>query len=185
MSKSLKSVQTCYKIAHVISIIVLVFCIIGAVGCVIGAICFAVLGNLSVNFGEIKFLFGTIEKETDMSVQTLYTVLLCGFIVSVGETVYAKLTETYFRHELAQGTPFTPEGVKEVRRLGIIGIALPIGLSIIVSVIQSVLSTLLESVVETDIGAFSIGLGVVFLILSFIFNYGTELKAEAENHVEI
>lgn len=60
-------------------------------------------------------------------------------ILCAGEAVLAKFAEHYFKRELVDGTPFDLGGAKELRRLGILAICIPIGTQMLAEIIYAVM----------------------------------------------
>lgn len=175
MSKTLNTIQTLSKIARVLSKIIFIFCIVGACGCIVGAagVAFGIgevlkLGSVTIN--------GIVADIPDIPVGAIYAALAFGFIAVAGEAVIAKLAEIYFRHELEAGTPFTFAGAKELLRLGILTIVIPCAVSVIGAIVYAVTSAVTGGGSEFDFNvSISLGLGIMFIIMSVVFKYGAEL----------
>lgn len=58
----------------------------------------------------------------------------------------AKFAEHYFKRELADGTPFDLGGAKELMRLGILAICIPIGMQMIAEIVYAVMEQALHGV---------------------------------------
>ena len=66
-------------------------------------------------------------------------------------------------------------------KLGIICIVVPIAAGIFAAIFEAILGIFLPMESDFDTGDFaSIGLGLMFIILSVIFKYGAELQAKKE-----
>ena len=99
----------------------------------------------------------------------------------------AHFAKNYFKHELEDGTPFTMRGAKELMRLGIIYIAVNLGVSIVAGAVFAIASKSWELPEKAEFQGMSIGLGIIFIIVSLICRYGAELtegKTEAAPAVE-
>ena len=82
-----------------------------------------------------------------------------------------------FNHELADGEPFTLSGAKELMRLGILTIVIPLGTVIVCSIGVAIADNVYPGIDKLPIGEFSsVGLGVMMIVLSLFCRYGAELK---------
>lgn len=89
----------------------------------------------------------------------------------------AWFAKSYFKRELVAGTPFTLEGAKELTRLGILTIALPLGVNIVAAIVNEILAEFLSNTWKFDIdNGGSVSLGVMFLVLALVFRYVAELE---------
>ena len=172
--KSLKTIQTLSKIARIISKIVFIFCCVGFGGCLVGAAGTAV-GVQALKFGGVS-LESIIQKNAEMSVGALYAVMILGAIFCAGEAVMAKFSELYFKRELADGTPFTMRGAKEMQKLGIIVVCISVGGSIVSGIAYAVLEAIFSGEIKHDwtFGG-SVMIGVAFIVVAQILKYGAEL----------
>lgn len=170
---TLKTIQTLAKIAKIVSKIVFICCIIGICGCIIGIICFAIgTETLKINGINIEEF---LQSEAGISSGTLYCYMTAGVFICLGEGVVAKFAEIYFRHEISQGTPFFKEGVRELFRLGILTICMPLVAIIFADIAQSIIAHAIENSVALELnGSTSIGTGLSFLILSLLCKLGVE-----------
>lgn len=175
--KSLKAIQVLAKIGKILSKIIFVFCIVGFCLCVAGIISLAI-GLEGLKLGGTT-IHGLIESETSMSMESLYGVMAVGAVFCVAEAVLSKFAEIYFRNELADGTPFTRRSAKELTRLGILTIAIPMAAAIICSIGVGIAS-LAYPEIETlpHVGGTSVGLGIMMIIASLFCRYGAELRGE-------
>lgn len=103
-------------------------------------------------------------------------------IVCIGQAVTAKFAECYFRHELTAGTPFTLSGAKELLRLGVLTICLPLGTMILGQIISGVVAEFIGcgEAFKLD-GGDSVALGVMFIVMSLLCQYGAELRENRED----
>ncbi len=177
--KSLKVLQVLAKIGKIASKIVFVCCIVGFCACLFGIIALAI-GSDAVKIGGVT-LDSVLKKEADMSLSTLYTVIASAMPLCAGGAVLAKIAERYFSHELAKGTPFNAEGAKELFKLGIWTIVIPLCSLVVANIVQSVMAAFMTDVVKTKLeGWASIGLGVAFIIMSLMCRYGSDVSKEKE-----
>lgn len=174
--KSLKIILTLEKIGKIFSKIIFIFCIIGAIGCLTGIVTLAIGGRTIVIGG--KDLFSYIMEWGDLTDGDLYTAMSVGLVSCVFEAVLSKFANQYFKTELELGDPFTEKSVKETRVLGILTIVLPIASAMISGIVYSVLKMTMEfsDELKLDNGG-SVALGIMFLILSVVYQYGTDRLA--------
>ncbi len=177
---TLKTIQTLSKIGKILSKIMFIFCIVGFVGCIVGILGMA-LGAEMLKFGDVT-LEGILKNEAEVTVGTVYAAMAAGMIFCVGEAVLAKFAEHYFKRELADGTPFTLAGAKEMMRLGILTICLPIGTQIVAEIIHAVMEHTMQGIAPLQLSnSGSVALGVMFMIMSLICRYGAEMYEENKN----
>ncbi len=172
--KTLKTIQTLSKIGKIISRIIFIFCLIGGIGCIVGIISLAVIPD-GFRLGGVT-IHSMIEKNAEISMGTCYTAMAVGIVFCAGEAVLCKIAENYFKNELAAGTPFTFDGAKELMRLGICTICIPIGTAVISGIVYGIMSSVFSGVADYNISNFtSVGLGVMFIIMSLLCRYGAEI----------
>lgn len=172
--KALKTIQVLSKIGKILSKIVFVCCLIGAIGCTVGII---------VDIGVIQIggvtVHGLIVNRAGIDLNSLYPIMIGAMCICIGYAVMAKFAEKYFANELSVGTPFTLAGARELLRLGIVTISVPMGSSILAQIGSSIAAELLGcgEAFELDSGE-SVMLGVMFIVVSLLCRYGAEIKEE-------
>lgn len=171
MSKSLKIIQVLAKIGKVLSVIAFVVSIIGAIGLLALIAIFMGIKDLSI---EGTTLISMLESEgfsfADMIFTGIVSTAFC-----IGSAIIAKFASKYFSNEIEDGTPFTYDGARELRRLGILAIAIPAGIALVSSITFVILKQFYPSITNDGLsGTLEIGLGVTFIIVSVIFQYGAE-----------
>lgn len=175
--KSLKTIQTLSKIGKIISKIVYIFCMVGFIGCAVGIVA------ISLGENAIK-LDGTMINEA-VTLGTALAALVAGLILCAGEYVVARMAHRYFVHELDAGTPFTFEGAKELMRLGISAIWIPIVSAVLAQVAHGIISAMMENVDALSLeGGDSVALGVMLIVISVFCRYGAELVANQSTKEE-
>lgn len=180
MTNTLKTIQTFSKVARVLSTIVFVCCIVGVVGCVIGIVTLSLGLDTSIQIGDLT-IKGLIEKEAGISVNAMNAIMICGIILCIGEGIIAKFAQCYFKNEIKAGTPFTFEGAKEMLRLGILTIVIPLCATIASSIVFAIMTKAFDDVDTIDFaGGTSIALGVTFIVISFLCKLGAEKDTPAE-----
>ena len=170
---TLKTIQTLAKIGKVFSKIIFVCCIVGFCGCIVGIVSLA-LGAETFKLGGVT-IHSMIENEAGLNLPTLYASMAVGLLFCGAEAVLCKFAEAYFKHELADGDPFTLRGAKELLRLGILTIVIPLGTVIVCSIGVSIADNMVPGIDKLSIGEFSsVGLGVMMIVLSLFCRYGAE-----------
>lgn len=182
--KSLKITQTIFKIAKIAAEIAFVCCIVGFCFCGIGIICYA-LGAEAIKIGGVT-LKPFLQTEAAATDGYVYLSMIAGMVFTSTEAFLAKYALGYLKGEIADGTPFTFNGARELFKHGII--------TIVVSVIEVVLVGIAKRVVVKTIGdvgdfAFSgattVGTGILFLFLSAVFKCGAEsIQCARSNETE-
>lgn len=175
MSKTLKAIQVLSKIGKILSTIVFVCSIVGASLCLAGIISLSLGIEGMLSFGGVS-IHGLIENTGGFSIGNLYATLIVTIILCGGEIALSKIAQNYFKHEIEAGTPFTFDGAKEMLRLGICGVAIPLGTVMVSSIVHEIIGTFMSGVKDFPYGEISIGLGVTFIIVSVILKYGAELS---------
>ena len=172
---TLKTIQTLSKIGRILSKIVYICCLVGFCGCIIGIVSLG-LGGEVFKLGGVT-IHSIIDSHSHMSMPALYTAMAVGIVLCAAEAVLSKFAELYFKNELADGTPFTMRGAKELMRLGILTIAIPLGTGIVCSIGVAIADNVFPGIDKLSIGEFSsVGLGVMMIVLSLFCRYGAELK---------
>ncbi len=173
--KTLNTIQKLSKLGKVLSKIMFIFCVIGFCGCIVGILSMA-LGAPTLKIGGIT-LESILDIKAEVSIGAVYAAMAAGMILCAGEAVLAKFAEHYFKRELADGSPFTFAGAKEMQRLGILTICIPIGAQIIAEIVLAVmeLTMRIATPMRPD-NAGSVALGVMFLFMSLICRYGAEMQ---------
>ena len=150
--------------------------------------------------GLLKF-FSSVQSETELSIG--------GFSIDMNSVdpsqegrayaaffVMALITSilmatvfryTYLIFKTAQGktkfskgsTPFQPEVVRMIRRIGILTLSVPM-LQVVMSIIARLILTGQESEIAVSLDLSSVFFGLVVLCLSQFFAYGAELQEDAD-----
>lgn len=185
-SKNHKILHKIAKIGKILSKVAFVFSMIGICGCLVG-----LLSNL---FGSGKIfkiggvtIYGLLTDLGAYNVKSISTALVAWLIVCIGQVVLAKFAELYFGNALMAGTPFTKAGARELRRLGIMEMAIPTGSVVLAEIVQGIMTGFMNGTADggTDLNfdnEVSIIVGVMFIACSFLCGYGAEVL-EGKNKV--
>ncbi len=92
-----------------------------------------------------------------------------------GRSLSKRKTANILSHELTAGTPFTQDGAKELLRLGILTICIPLGCLILAEIVSGILAGFLncDDLLKLENGG-SVALGVMFIFMSLLCEYGAE-----------
>ncbi len=181
---SLTTIQKLSKLGKVLSNIAFIFSIVGCVGCLLGMIALQSGAGSVLKLGGVT-IHGLVGEISGIGNRGI-TAGLCGWlVVCVGQAVLAKFAVLYFHHELSAGTPFTASGAKELLRLGIMTIAIPLGCDIAGSIVAGIAAGLMQAepasgMAQNFDSSGSIVLGIMFLLGSLLCRYGAELRGNAE-----
>lgn len=182
--KSLQTIQKLSKLGRVLSKIAFVFAFIAFCSCIAGIIGMQFGSEGIIKFGGIT-LHVLIPKEYGYSAESITAVLFGWLFVFAGEAVIAKFAEYYFKNELNSGTPFTLEGAKELLRLGILKITVPIGCAAVGSIAREIVIGFADAPrdIASDMlsgNASAVWLGIMLILGSLLCRYGAELKQSPE-----
>ena len=168
----MKSLQTVQKTANVLKIFASIVYICGIIGFGLSLLATITVGVWG-NDEALKDLFISMGEDFD------YNLLLCNCLMLTVECGFMAVLYFYVRRfyvrELIAGTPFDKNIVKETKNIGILHLVLPLAATVICAIIAACF--------KVDIAISNLGgvcIGVTYLILSAVFNYGAELKQQTE-----
>lgn len=181
--KTLNTIQTLSKIGKVLSKINYIFCLIGAIGCAVGLASLPFADQGIFKIGGVT-IYGLIVNRAGIDLTALYPAMAGVMILCIGQAVLAKFAELYFKNELTAGTPFTLAGAKEMLRLGILTICIPLGCLIVAEIISGIIAGFLncDDLLKIENGG-SVTLGVMFIVMSVLCRYGAELTERKDEEV--
>lgn len=169
--KSLETIQKTFKVFEVLTKVAYILCIVGAVVSGVGVLCAAVQYNGGTVFSIIGEPLKIFSDETNLLQKNVE--LLAATLMLASEAILLGLTRSYLKSELADGTPFTETGAKQLQKLAIRFIWIPIAAiagSEAIAIWQGVKSI-------GNIGNFgNVITGIVLVLVSLIFRYGAELE---------
>ena len=181
MEKTLHTIQALAKVGKVLSTIVFVLSIVGAAGCIVGAVCWELFGNFEIDLlGGGVTIHNIVEAETGIVGGGVFTACAVGFVLVLGEVFLAKAAQKYFKHELADGTPFTMQGARELKSLGIKTIVIPVISYVAAAIVYGVMVSVLQmggDKFDMDITV-NLGLGIMFIIGSLLCKLGAQQGGE-------
>lgn len=177
--KSLQTIQKTFRVFQILTKIAMIFSIVGAVICAVGVLCSMTWylytgGQVFSLFGEpITFYVG--GEDMNQTVAVLFSDL----IYLTVEAVLLAFACRYFKIEQAEGTPFTENGANLLKKLGIRCIYMPIVAIVLVSIIMICLGVDRSGDVSN---LPSVVTGIILILASLIFRYGSELEERNRNH---
>ena len=180
--KSLKTIQKLYQIAKVLSQIAFVCAIIGFCGCILGMITAAFGSSEVLKLGGVT-LHSAIEIGGEQTFGVMNATLCGWMLICAGEAVLAWFAKHYFAAELDAGTPFTKAGAKELQRLGILTVCIPLGCAIAAAIVSEIVAGLQNVSLDASLNPVfdegtSIALGVMFILASLLCSHGAELTEQ-------
>ncbi len=164
--ESLKRVQRIAKIFEIIARIIFVFCVIGLVSCILGTFGIILAGRDAGNWAEISKI-----AETKIVFEECLCVCLVGTILCAGETALYYYVKKFYKKELEIGTPFDKTVVKGMRNIALLHITIPLGTSIVCMIVMALCGVNLNF-----LGTVDLSVGLVYLALSLVFDYGADLR---------
>ena len=164
MSKNLEVIQKISKVLGIICKVLFIMTLVGAV------MSLAALVFMFVSSGNAD-LVAKIESNGKYTVGQITGFCIIGVVVCITHLIVLKAHRNYFLMEQEAGTPFTTEGAKAFRTLGIMNIVAPLVSTIASSIIASVCK-----IGDNFHSEASIGMGVAMIFLSFVLAYGAELE---------
>lgn len=183
-SKNYKIIQTIAKIGKILSKVAFVFSIIGICGCFVGLLSNVFGSGKVFKIGGVT-IYGLLADFDAYNVKSISATLVAWMIICVGEAVLAKFAKFYFRNVLTAETPFTQAGARELRRLGIVAIAIPTGCVVLAEIVHGIMTGFMNVVADgwSDVSfgnEASVIMGVMFIVCSFLCGYGAELLEEKD-----
>lgn len=179
--KSLKTVQTICKVFKVLSTIYFILAIVGAAGCVLGLAAYGAFGENVIRLGGVT-VKSFIWKEANAPDAAVYLALATGAVICGAQIFLGYMAKRYFKHEVDAGTPFTSEGAKELRKLWILNMAVSLGAAVVCGIAVAIVQTVVPDVKDVNFTSFTtVGLGLVYLIVSFILEHGADLNRAGAN----
>ena len=172
------TLQKLSKLGKILSKIAFICAVAGFVGCIVGIASAQIGSGPILKLGGVT-IRGIIGNTAGLGEGTLYAAMAVGMVLCAGEAVLAGFAAHYFGRELADGTPFTFAGARELLRLGILAICIPIGTEIVAAIVRSVISGFFPGTTELSLDpASSVSIGVMFILMSLLCRHGAELSGQ-------
>lgn len=176
--RSLRRIQILCKIGKIICLVLFILAIIGAAGCLISIPALALGKGLSESIRIEGKTFEEYIAEQGMSMPALYVALAVGlFFCGVG-IFLAKYNQLFYERELKDGTPFTRDFVKYMRKVALVNIIVSASAGIIVAIALAICKLTIDlSGLKNDGFSWStLGYGISLLILSIFVEYPVEAQ---------
>lgn len=171
---TLAALQKLSRLGKILSKIVFILSLIGGIGCLAGLAGMLFLPE-SIRLGSVT-IKGIVEKSAEISREAFCVSLAMGLFLCAGEAVLSRLAEICFRNELAAGTPFTLSGARELIRLGICAVCIPLGCRLLAAIVWQIFAHLLGNTAEPQLGeAATVALGCMMIVAGLLCRYGAEL----------
>lgn len=164
MSKNLQTVQKISKVLGVISKVLYVIAFVLLILSIVGTVVMAVF----CAFPEIS---EKIVLESGRSMRQIIGYCVAGIVTCIVHLIVTKAHKDYFLMEQQAGTPFTAEGAKAFRTLGIMNLVAPVVCFVLVAIVEVIFGNKIESNYEMEMG-----LGIAMILISFVFAYGAEIE---------
>lgn len=174
MENKLNIIQKIAKIAKIVCHVLFIVCLVCAGLTLTSGISAAVIGDFELKIGDVS-IFGLLMDNTGLSEKEMIGNIFCIFIETVIGSLLFGFAKVYLENELKDGTPFTERGAKEFLRLGILVCVIPQGGSILISII-----TKITDINNTYDAGDDIVVGLILILMSFIFSYGAEIRKRTE-----
>ncbi len=170
---ALKSVMTIVKVLRILALIGAILCFIGALISILGASLMFMLPNLA----DTALIDNIIsDYSPDLSVFKIGILVVVAAILSTAQGVVLLFGHIYLRNVEDAGTPFTRDGARELLRLGILTIVIPM-----VSVAVGGIICLCTGIDDDFSNTVELGIGVGMILLSRFFLYGAELEEKVKS----
>ena len=171
--KSLQTIQKTFRIFQILTKIAMILSFVWAGLAALGMLCGIVWQSGGTVIGADRelmlFLTGT-GRLTEMN-----GILLTDTVLALTDGILFTFALRYFKAEQADGTPFTHSGAEQIKRLGILTVALPLAAVILSAIVCAVFG--LPHDAAGDRGDLtSAATGIVLILASLIFRYGAELE---------
>lgn len=173
--KTLETIQQLNKAAKIICAIIHGFCVAGVIASIIGIICLAVIPD-GFKIGGVT-IYSIIENSDKISLVECYTTMIVAIIVCLGFGILCKLGEKTFENELSIGTPFSYDVSKGYFKFGILTICIPLAVIIAADIVITIIENIYNEAFDINLDDISsVGIGLMFIIISIICKYGAEMS---------
>ncbi len=188
---TLKTVQSIVKVLKILSLIFAIISLVGAAVSLLGAIVMFILPSvLDDNIRQVlASMFSLDADATDEFFKMTGITMIAAVIGALGGAVVMFFSFRYLKKVEKDGTPFTFSGANELMQLGIITIAVLFAANMLASAIGGIaMSSMFNSLLNSELGSeltysmstevsasSDITLGIVMILLSFVFKYGAEI----------
>lgn len=174
-----------FKDRKIIRKIVFIVSVIGFCGCIAGLVSVQLGSGGVTKIGGVT-LHSLIDGDYGYNIKSIAAALSGWLVICAGEAVLAKFAETYFKNELKAGTPFTSTGAKELMRLGVLTIVIPVVSAAVGSMAEEIMVGFLKIEKAAALDLYfnhetSVMLGIMLIIGALLCRCGAELMQQKEN----
>lgn len=178
--EKLETIQKLAKTGKILSKIAFIFSIVGLVCSLIGLLGVMFLQDEMLKNTELaKFMQTNGKTLGDLYAEIVIAIVSCGVEIYVSYEA-----EKYFKLQLEEKTPFTEKCSKNILRLGVIVLVSGIATALLNVIIALIFAKTMGMSYEYSADVNGIGLGIAFLIMSVIFDYGSHVLIEKKNSEE-
>lgn len=170
--KTLESIQKTCKVFKTLAKIAMLLSFIWAGTAMAGLLC----GIAWRTGGSVMGISvqNALELTQAAGLEQMVGALLADFVFALTDGLLFFFAYRYFKQELADGTPFTAVGAKQMKNLGIKIIVMPL----VAVIISAVIYECLNLTRPGDWGnGTAVVLGVTLILFSLVLRHGAELKA--------
>lgn len=175
--KTLNTINKTFNVFRIITKVLMILSFVAAVIELVGGILLIAVMNSTYSIDLSMFM--EISEGADL--KYLSTKMFIDVICSATEGILLLFATRYFTSELADGTPFTSDGAKQVRTLGILTIVLPNAAELISLAVHYFTGYGDNNV---NYNGYLI-LGIVLILISLILQHGAEIQSENREETEI
>lgn len=175
--KSLKEIQLFAKIGRILSTIFFICAIVALAASVLGSISIFAFKDMKIGNVTIKPL---IETDSTVNNATALAELITTAVASAGMIFLGHKAKSFFKHEIETGHPFTMELAKEMRTLGIYDLCIKVAVYAICTIGIEIARVSHPEIASLDNWKFSFGIGIAFIIISFICEYAAQKMQEMQ-----
>ena len=173
--KTLESIQKTYKVFKTLAKIAMILSFVWAGITLAGLLC-GIAWRTSGSVIGIS-MENALKLTQTVGLNQLIGVLLVDFVFALTDSFLFFFANRYFKQELADGTPFTLAGARQVKSLGIKTIVMPL----VAVIISAVIYECFDLTRPGDWGnGTAVVLGIALILFSLVLRYGAELREGKE-----
>lgn len=173
--KTLESIQKTYKVFKTLAKIAMILSFVWAGTTLAGLLC-GIAWRTSGSVIGIS-MENALKLTQTVGLNQMIGVLLADFVFALTDSFLFFFANRYFKQELADGTPFTLAGARQVKSLGIKTIVMPL----VAVIISAVIYECFDLTRPGDWGnGTAVVLGIALILFSLVLRYGAELREGKE-----
>lgn len=173
--ETLESIQKTYKVFKTLAKIAMILSFVWAGTTLAGLLC-GIAWRTSGSVIGIS-MENALKLTQTVGLNQMIGVLLADFVFALTDGFLFFFANRYFKQELADGTPFTLAGARQVKSLGIKTIVMPL----VAVIISAVIYECFDLARPGDWGnGTAVVLGIALILFSLVLRYGAELREGKE-----